>query len=107
MDDRQILEFEKPIAELEKKISDMKDFAAGANITLDSEITSLQEKVEKLRHEIFTSLSRWQKVQLARHPRRPYTVDYIQHMMTDFIEIHGDRYFADDKAHCDFAGHCY
>ncbi len=98
MDDRQILEFEKPIAELEKKISDMKDFAAGANITLDSEITSLQDKVEKLRHEIFSSLSRWQKVQLARHPRRPYTLDYIQHMMTDFVEIHGDRYFADDKA---------
>ncbi len=98
MDDRQILEFEKPIAELEKKISDMKDFAAGANITLDSEITSLQDKVEKLRHEIFTNLSRWQKVQLARHPRRPYTLDYIQHMMTDFIEFHGDRYFADDKA---------
>jgi acetyl-CoA carboxylase carboxyl transferase subunit alpha len=98
MNDRQILDFEKPIAELEKKISDMKDFAAGANITLDSEITSLQEKVEKLRHEIFTGLTRWQKVQLARHPRRPYTLDYIQLMMTDFVEFHGDRYFADDKA---------
>ncbi len=98
MNDRQILDFEKPIAELEKKISDMKDFAAGANITLDSEITSLEEKVEKLRHEIFTGLTRWQKVQLARHPRRPYTLDYIQLMMTDFVEFHGDRYFADDKA---------
>jgi acetyl-CoA carboxylase carboxyl transferase subunit alpha len=98
MQDKQILDFEKPIAELEKKISDMKDFASGNNLKLDGEINSLQEKMEKLRGEIYAKLTRWQKVQLARHPRRPYTLDYIELITTDFIEIHGDRYFADDKA---------
>lgn len=98
MPDRLSLDFEKPILELEKKISDMKDFAAGANIELRGEIESLQTKMEKLRTEIFGNLTRWQKVQLARHPRRPHTFDYIELMTTDFVELHGDRYFADDKA---------
>ncbi len=98
MENRQVLDFEKPIVELEKKISDMKDFAAGANIELSGEIKSLQEKMEKMRHETFSNLTRWQKVQLARHPRRPYTLDYINLMTTDFLELHGDRNFADDKA---------
>ncbi len=98
MPDRLSLDFEKPILELEKKISDMKDFAAGANVELHGEIESLQSKMEKLRSEIFSGLTRWQKVQLARHPRRPHTMDYIELMTTDFVELHGDRYFADDKA---------
>lgn len=98
MEDRQILDFEKPIVELEKKISDMKDFAAGANIELSDEIKLLQGKMEKMRRDTFSNLSRWQKVQLARHPRRPYTMDYIKLMTTEFLELHGDRYFADDKA---------
>ncbi len=98
MEDRQVLDFEKPIVELEKKISDMKDFAAGANIELSSEIKSLQEKMEKMRNDTFSSLTRWQKILLARHPRRPYTLDYIKFMTTDFLELHGDRNFADDKA---------
>ncbi len=98
MDERQILDFEKPIFELNKKISDMKDFAAGANLELDSEIESMQAKLDKMRNEVFSGLSRWQKVLLARHPRRPYTLDYIENMTTDFVELHGDRYFADDKA---------
>lgn len=98
MDERQMLDFEKPIFELKKKISDMKDFAAGANLELDSEISSMQTKLNKMRDEIFSGLTRWQKVLLARHPRRPYTLDYISLMTTDFVELHGDRYFADDKA---------
>lgn len=98
MEDRQVLDFERPIVELEKKISDMKDFAAGANLQLDDEIASLQQKVDKMREEIFSGLSRWQKVLLARHPRRPYTLDYISLIASDFIELHGDRGFADDKA---------
>ena len=98
MDERQILDFEKPIFELKKKISDMKDFAAGANLELDSEIDSMQTKLNKMRDEVFSGLTRWQKVLLARHPRRPYTLDYIENMTTDFIELHGDRYFADDNA---------
>ncbi len=98
MEDRQILDFEKPIVELQKKISDMKDFAAGANLEMSGEIKTLESKVEKMRKEIFSNLTRWQKVQLARHPRRPYTLDYINLMTTDFIELHGDRGFADDHA---------
>jgi len=98
MPDRLSLDFEMPIIELEKKISDMKDFAAGANIELKGEIDSLQTKMEKLRTEIFSNLTRWQKVQLARHPRRPHTSDYIELITTDYVELHGDRYFADDKA---------
>lgn len=92
------LEFEKPIAELEKKISDMKDFSVGENIELSGEIASMQKKVDKLREDIYSNLTRWQKVQLSRHPKRPYTLDYINNICTDFIQLHGDRYFADDKA---------
>ena len=98
MEDRQVLDFEKPIVELQKKISDMKDFASAANVELTSEIESLENKVDKMRREIFSNLTRWQKVLLARHPKRPYTIDYINMMTTDFMELHGDRYFADDKA---------
>jgi acetyl-CoA carboxylase carboxyl transferase subunit alpha len=92
------LEFEKPIYELEKRIQDMKDFALGEEIELSKEIESLEEKLEKLQKEIYTNLSRWQRVQLARHPKRPYTMDYIELMCTDFVELHGDRNFSDDKA---------
>src|SRR5210317_2110340 len=98
MADGLYLEFEKPIAELEKKISDMKDFSVGENIELSGEIASMQKKLDKLRHEIYNNLTRWQKVQLSRHPKRPYTLDYIQMIATDFIELHGDRYFGDDNA---------
>ena len=97
MADGSYLEFEKPISELEKKISDMKDFSAG-NIEFSTEIASLQQKLERLREEIYSNLDRWQQVQISRHPRRPYTLDYIHHMTTEFIELHGDRNFADDKA---------
>lgn len=92
------LEFEKPIAELEKKISDMKDFSVGENIELSGEIASMQKKLDKLREDIYSNLTRWQKVQLSRHPKRPYTLDYIKNICTDFVQLHGDRYFADDKA---------
>ena len=92
------LDFEKPILELEKKIREMKEFASGEEIELSSEIVSLERKLQKLQNEIFSKLSRWQRVQLARHPNRPYTLDYISHIFTDFIELHGDRGYADDKA---------
>lgn len=98
MADSPHLEFEKPIVELEKKISDMRDFAIGENIELTKEISSLEGKLNKLRNDIFSKLSRWQRVQLARHPRRPYLLDYVTHMTTDFVELHGDRRFSDDKA---------
>ncbi len=92
------LDFEKPILELQKKISDMEEFSRSENIELDSEIKSLQAKLDKMRQSIFANLTRWQRVQLARHPKRPYTLDYINMITTDFVELHGDRYFADDKA---------
>ena len=69
------LEFEKPIIELEKKIREMKEFSSGGGVELNSEIISLERKLEKLQSEIFSKLSRWQRVQLARHPKRPYTLD--------------------------------
>ncbi len=92
------LEFEKPIIELEKKIREMKEFSSDGGVELNSEIISLERKLEKLQSEIFSKLSRWQRVQLARHPKRPYTLDYIQLIFSDWIEIHGDRGFADDRA---------
>lgn len=92
------LEFERPLAELEKKISDMRDFAIGENVELGGEIASVEKKLEKMRRDIYSNLTRWQKVQLSRHPKRPYTLDYINMIMTDFVELHGDRGFADDKA---------
>ena len=98
MADRPFLEFERPIVELEKKISDMRDFSVGGNLEFSDEIASLEKKLQRLRREVYSSLTRWQKVQIARHPKRPYTLDYIKHMCTDFVELHGDRSFADDKA---------
>jgi acetyl-CoA carboxylase carboxyl transferase subunit alpha len=98
MTDRPYLDFEQPIAELERKISDMKDFSVGENVELSGEIASLQKKLERLRQDVYSNLTRWQKVQLARHPKRPYTLDYIKYMCTGFVELHGDRSFADDKA---------
>lgn len=98
MADGPYLEFERPIQELEKKISDMKDFSLGENIELSGEIASLEKKLERLRTDIYSGLTRWQRVQISRHPKRPYTLDYVNMMCTDFIELHGDRHYADDKA---------
>lgn len=91
-----ILEFEKPILELESKINEMKKMAG--DLDIDKEIQQLEEKVNELRKNIFDSLTPWQIVQLARHPERPYTLDYINLMMENFVELHGDRGFADDRA---------
>ena len=91
-----VLEFEKPIIELEKKIEEMRRYSESLDIA--SEIKTLEDKVNQLRKSVYEGLTRWQKVQLARHPDRPYTLDYISIMTTDFIELHGDRSFRDDKA---------
>jgi acetyl-CoA carboxylase carboxyl transferase subunit alpha len=92
------LEFEKPIAELEKKIEDLTLFTSNGNIDLEEEILKLQKKSDQLLAEIYSRLSPWQKVQISRHANRPYTLDYIEAMLTDFTEMHGDRSFADDPA---------
>ena len=98
MTDRPYLDFERPIVELEKKISDIKDYSVGENLDVSGELASLEKKLDKLRQEIYSNLTRWQRIQIARHPKRPYTLDYIRLMCSDFIELHGDRGFADDKA---------
>lgn len=92
------LDFEKPILDLEKKIQELKSFTSVKKIDLSSEIKRLEEKLQHLRHDIYGNLNAWQRVQIARHPERPYTLDYIGMIMSDFVELHGDRYFADDKA---------
>jgi acetyl-CoA carboxylase carboxyl transferase subunit alpha len=92
------LEFEKPISELEKKIEELKDFVSDKRIDLSSEVRRLEEKLEHLKKETYGNLTAWQRVQLARHPQRPYTSDYINMLMSDFLEVHGDRSFSDDKA---------
>ena len=91
-----VLEFERPIVELETKIEEMRKYTD--SLDLDEEIKDLEEKVLQLRKSVYAGLTRWQKVQLARHPDRPYTLDYIGMITSDFIEMHGDRVFRDDKA---------
>jgi acetyl-CoA carboxylase carboxyl transferase subunit alpha len=91
-----ILDFEKPIIELEQKIIEMRKYAD--NLDIADEITTLEGKVDQLRENVYNNLTRWQRVQLARHPDRPYTLDYIQQITEDFLELHGDRRFGDDKA---------
>jgi len=93
-----ILEFEKPVIELEKKIEDLVTLAKTEEIDFSDEIQKLQEKCEKLKKNIFGSLTPIQKVQLARHPKRPNALEYIKAMFENFLEMHGDRAFADDKA---------
>jgi len=92
------LDFEKPIIELEKKLNQMKDIAAKSGKSLDKEALSLEEKIIELKEEIFSNLTRWQKVQLSRHPNRPYFLDYVYKITNEFIELHGDRVAKDDKA---------
>ncbi|HTY10689.1 MAG TPA: acetyl-CoA carboxylase carboxyltransferase subunit alpha [Bacteroidota bacterium] len=91
-----VLDFEKPIVELEQKIDEMRKLSD--NLDIADEITTLEKKVSQLRENVFSNLTRWQRVQLARHPERPYTLDYIGMMTTGFIELHGDRLFGDDKS---------
>lgn len=90
------LDFEKPVFELEQKIEEMRKYADNPDIA--QEIEKIEKRVNQLQRSVFSGLTRWQKVQLARHPDRPYTLDYINLMMKDFIELHGDRAFRDDKA---------
>lgn len=89
------LEFEKPIVELEVKINDLRKMGS-KKVTLEPEIKRLETKLEKLKHDIYDNLTAWQRIQIARHPLRPYTLDYIKMMTDDFLELHGDRLFADD-----------
>ena len=92
------LEFEQPIADLEVKINELRLVGADNKLNINEEIVKLQDKSRKLTEKIFSSLTPWQISLLARHPQRPYTEDYIQHIFSNFDELHGDRYYADDQA---------
>jgi acetyl-CoA carboxylase carboxyl transferase subunit alpha len=93
-----LLDFEKPIAELESKLTDMKQLADGSDESVKKAIQALEKKIRELKTETFDTLTGWQRVQLSRHPDRPYTLDYIYEITTDFVELHGDRNVGDDKA---------
>src|SRR5476649_1056259 len=97
-DDIVALEFEKPIADLENKIEELRSCAASEHMDFSEEIHTLEDKCEQLKRQLYAQLSPWQRVLIARHPQRPYTLDYIKALCTNFIELHGDRSFSDDAA---------
>jgi acetyl-CoA carboxylase carboxyl transferase subunit alpha len=93
-----LLDFEKPIAELEEKLADMKRIAGETDTDVQEAVKALEKKILNLKKDTFGNLTRWQRVQLSRHPERPYTLDYIYNLCDDFVELHGDRRVKDDKA---------
>lgn len=92
------LEFEQPIADLQAKIEELRLVGSDNSLNITEEISRLQDKSHSLTESIFANLSSWQVTQMSRHPQRPYTLDYINHIFTDFEELHGDRHFSDDAA---------
>ncbi|BCR05239.1 acetyl-coenzyme A carboxylase carboxyl transferase subunit alpha [Desulfuromonas versatilis] len=97
------LDFEKPLVELEQKIRELREFST-EKVSFSNDIKKLEKKAQKLREDIFSNLTRWQRTQLARHVNRPFTLDFVQHIFTDWFEVHGDRNFRDDPALvCGFA----
>lgn len=92
------LDFEEPIGELERKIDDLRQYAERESLDLSSEIQPLESRLRELEKKVYGSLSPWQKVELSRHPDRPYFLDYVGMLMTDFVELHGDRLYRDDPA---------
>jgi acetyl-CoA carboxylase carboxyl transferase subunit alpha len=92
------LEFEKPIIELKKKIVELREFTQNSDVDLSKEIEKLEKRLQKLENEIYVNMKPWDRVQVARHPNRPTTLDYIGHLFTDFREMHGDRLYGDDEA---------
>src|SRR5450432_1388739 len=96
--DSQPLDFEKPILELQRRLQELKSHSDKHDIDFDSEVESMELKIRDTRREIYQNLSAWQRVQIARHVRRPFALDYIARCFTDWVELHGDRVFGDDKA---------
>ena len=93
-----LLEFEKPLRELEKQLESLHQQSLENNIDMATELSAIEEKIELTRRDIYTNLTPWQRVLVARHPKRPYALDYVQAICTDFQELHGDRQFKDDQA---------
>jgi acetyl-CoA carboxylase carboxyl transferase subunit alpha len=92
------LEFEKPLAELEARLDELKKHSQASDLDIEDEVRQMEEKIGQMRREIYEKLTPWQRVQIARHPQRPFMLDYVHHAFADFVEIHGDRLFGDDKA---------
>lgn len=92
------LPFEEPVIQLRDKISELKDFTSNADVDLSTEIQQLEDRLQKLETDIYENMQSWDRVQVARHPERPTTLDYIREIFTDFIELHGDRSYGDDEA---------
>ncbi|WP_112181601.1 MULTISPECIES: acetyl-CoA carboxylase carboxyl transferase subunit alpha [Paraliobacillus] len=95
---KQVLEFEKPVIELREKINELKKLTEGSDMDLSNEITTLEKRLEKLEEDIYGNIKPWDRVMIARHTDRPTTLDYIELLFTDFLELHGDRLFGDDTA---------
>ena len=95
---RTFLDFEQPIAELENKIEELRQVQSDSAVDISAEIEQLSKKSQQLTKDIYSDLSAWQITRIARHPDRPYTMDYVRDIFTDFVEMHGDRHFADDRS---------
>ena len=94
----QPLDFEKPVFELERRLQDLRDHSDEHDVDLDSAVKAVEGKLRETRRQIYSNLTAWQRVQIARHVQRPFAFDYIERCFTNWIELHGDRRFADDKA---------
>src|SRR5258706_5175557 len=97
---RHQLDFEKPIAELQRKLEELRKHpeAHSMGINLEEEVARIEQKIAETSKQIFSNLSAWQRVQMARHPKRPFSLDYLKNTFSDFSELHGDRLFAEDRA---------
>ena len=93
-----VLEFEKPLRELAKQLDELRQNSLESNLDLSKEVTAIEMKFEQTRLDIYTNLTPWQRVQIARHPKRPYALDYVEMLCENFQELHGDRQFRDDRA---------
>ena len=94
----QILEFERPIVELEEKLAELKQHSHANDLNFDAEVRRMEGKIEETKRRIYENLTAWERVQIARHPARPYALDYLQLSFNGFVELHGDRLFAEDRA---------
>ena len=98
MDNETLFDFEQPVVELETRIRELEAKIAGGDKEAEEELKTLQAKCESLKEKVYSNLTPWQRIQIARHPKRPYLADYIPRIFNDFMELHGDRAFSDDAA---------
>src|SRR5437667_12143660 len=96
--DKHALDFEKPILELQRRLQEIREHSDEHEVDLDSEVEAMQAKIEATRREIYDNLTAWQRVQIARHVQRPFALDYVERCFGDWLELHGDRHYADDTA---------